>query len=981
MPPMGGELACRVPDALVEFANAEGPPPDELQQLWDATCPVHTPARDLPAAVDYAGRRKLFQACDLARLGLTEDQFAYASGRPLVAAMAHAWLLAGEVANQQAQDLAQQVAGEAVFVPPIEPDFDLLRLPTPSHAPGKIRRARVLVGKQHVFAGMTGETVTAVRRPADQGVLNERLEATYTLPALENIAPTPAPPNAPVGTHGLLPGAAVDADTRIGTVRNLLATYASPGTAIELVGQTKDGGLTTLPVVYATSRAAASFRLDIRHNGLNLWVGTRKLAPVEGCPQQGPTLCLKPGPYVSQLTTPVMSMTVADLLASYAPQRLRGHIPSNPERAPLIFQVDVADEFPLAFVLQTLEQLGTFAGQNPPTLALSLDFAPCLNPPAGMVCVPGGPAIVGNDSPGHPEEGPRREVVLSTFYIDKFEVTTQEFDACTEAGACRRRINGHQNIMKPFVGPDQPVVPIDWPRAQAYCAYRGKRLPSEWEWEKAARGPDGATYPWGDEQPSCERAQYRECAPIGCTPYPGFTNRWDCPVHNTKAVGSYPAGHYGIHEMAGNGYEWTASAGVESIAECGDACNGTDPLGKCDGAYPCEGLRMLRGGSWWWPKWRIRGSHRRVEKVQTHGHRLSARCVATSPVLASYPPAHLREQRPIPKGVDGPVSAATAAILATVEADPIEDKHICSAKVREEWGESLKRGGRSTTECRDPFPYIMPNEPRGHIWRHYFKNLGGGYLGVGSDQNYNYIAHARSQYAWVMDYDPRVVRQHLRLRAFILHADTPDEFVAKFAPENARSSVQLLREVYRDHPKKSTIIHGFTKSQEKLYAYLQDQQKPFRQAPEFGWLRNPKHFAYIKKMYTQGRLTVLEGDLLGSKAIATVSAALEQLGVPLRIYYSSNAPSAWGGDMTPAYRNNILAMPFDARSLILQTTNKGGFRQQGYWHHNVAWGLHVQKLLALPGYDNLEKLLVGRIPGDDGDLTQLGLPAQLPPLN
>ena len=72
------------------------------------------------------------------------------------------------------------------------------------------------------------------------------------------------------------------------------------------------------------------------------------------------------------------------------------------------------------------------------------------------------------------------------------------------------------------------------------------------------------------DAPTCERAQYRECAPVGCKPYPGKRHRWDCNEHNTKAVGTYPAGHYGIHEMAGNGYEWTASVGVESILEPGE---------------------------------------------------------------------------------------------------------------------------------------------------------------------------------------------------------------------------------------------------------------------------------------------------------------------------------------------------------------------------------------------------------------------------
>ncbi len=975
--PMGGELACSVPAPLVAFAES-GIASAELQPFWDAACPAKTPVQELPAATDGAARQKLFADCGLERLGLSDGHFAYASGRPLVAAMAYAWLLAGDVPEAEAQPLAQKIAGDPVFVPPAEDGFALLSLPVAPRSPQDLRRPHVIAGGRQFYAGQQPDRVLGpIHPPTDQGFLNDRLEAVYTLPALTAADPTAPPLTSPPGHTGLLTSFALDRTTRVGTLRNLLATFADPGTAVEIVGRSGEHGLTSVPIVYATNRSTATYRLDIRHNGLNLWKDGNRIDPLDGCPKDGPTLCLQQGPYVSQLKTPLVSTSVPDLLASYQPARLAGQIEASGGDAPRVLHIDVADEFPVEFVVQTLAAIGAFAGETPPTLALAIDFAPCLSPPAGMVCVPGGPVIVGNDK-GPPEERPRRELVLSTFYIDKLEITTREFDACSEAGACKRRINGHQNIMKPFVGPDQPVVPIDWPRAQAYCAFRGKRLPTEWEWEKAARGPDGEMYPWGDDEPTCDRAQYRECAPFGCTPYPGFENRWDCPVHNTKPVGTYPAGHYGIHEMAGNGYEWTSSAGVELIAECGDACNGTDPRGKCDGAFPCEDLRMLRGGSWWWPKNRIRGSHRRVEKVQTHGHRLSGRCVTTTPVLSAFPPAHMKVSRHQPPELK-PLTPDQQSILAQVTPDPIEEKQICSAKVREQWAEAVKKGGRSTTECRDPYPYIMPNEPRGHVWRQFFKNLGGSYLGVGSDQNYSYIAHARSQFAWVMDYDPRVVRQHLLLRALILHSETPDEFVAKFAPENVRSSSQLLRKIFKDHPQKTLIVNGFTRNSTKLHSYFQTQRFPFRKAPEFGWLRNARNFSYIKKMYEQGRLNVLAGDLLGTKAIATVSAATEALGHPLRIYYSSNAPSAWGGEMTAAYRKNVLGMPFDARSLVLQTNNQGGFRQTGYWHHNVAWGLHVQQLLALPGYDHLSKILVGRIPTDDGDMTTLGMPDQLPP--
>jgi hypothetical protein len=96
----------------------------------------------------------------------------------------------------------------------------------------------------------------------------------------------------------------------------------------------------------------------------------------------------------------------------------------------------------------------------------------------------------------------------------------------------------------------------------------------------------------------------------------------------------------------------------------------------------------------------------------------------------------------------------------------------------------------------------------------------------------------------------------------------------------------------------------------------------------------------------------------------------------VRIYYTSNAPTAWGGQVTPAYRGNVLALPFDAESLVLQTTDGGGsLRQKTKWHHNVQWGRLLHERLEQPAYDTVWKLLEGRIPGDDQALTVLGLPS------
>lgn len=350
------------------------------------------------------------------------------------------------------------------------------------------------------------------------------------------------------------------------------------------------------------------------------------------------------------------------------------------------------------------------------------------------------------------------------------------------------------------------------------------------------------------------------------------------------------------------------------------------------------------------------------------------RCATTQPFLARFPPRILAAPRPaLP--LPEPPTAEELAIVQRVPDDPVEDKKVCGEKVRAGWHPSQADGGRSDPTCRDPFSYLTTNEPRGFVWASYIANIGGAYVGIGSDQSYSYIAAARSRWAWVMDYDPRVVQNHLRLRAFILASPTPDDFVALFAPEGKQRALAILGEAHASDPRLRTLKWGYVATREELHPYFAGQRRPGKR-PGFGWLRDEESYRYIRTLYEQGRLSIKAADLLVDGSMQAVGAAARELGVPVRIYYTSNAPTAWGGQVTPAYRRNVLALPFDAESLVLQTTDGGGsLAQKTKWHHNVQWGRLLQERLEDPANDSVWKLLEGRIPADDQALTILGLPS------
>jgi formylglycine-generating enzyme required for sulfatase activity len=162
-----------------------------------------------------------------------------------------------------------------------------------------------------------------------------------------------------------------------------------------------------------------------------------------------------------------------------------------------------------------------------------------------MVEIPAGPFLLGNDN-GNPNEAPTQEMDLPTYMIDAFEVTNADFETFVEATGYktyREQEGSPQNWRWAYTEgkENHPVVFVTFDDAQAFCQWAGKRLPTEYEWEKAARGPEGYHYPWGNEYD------------------PTMFNGYESGQRGTTAVGSYPPNDYGLFDMAGNVKEWVDS--------------------------------------------------------------------------------------------------------------------------------------------------------------------------------------------------------------------------------------------------------------------------------------------------------------------------------------------------------------------------------------------------------------------------------------
>jgi formylglycine-generating enzyme required for sulfatase activity len=174
--------------------------------------------------------------------------------------------------------------------------------------------------------------------------------------------------------------------------------------------------------------------------------------------------------------------------------------------------------------------------------ALTVVAAAPRGPRPDRVLVPAGPFVQGSTH-GADDERPVARRRLPAFRIDRTEVTRAMYARCVAAGRCPKAPGDLASE------PDLPMTGVSWHEARSYCAYAGGRLPTEAEWEKAARGVDGREFPWGEEA-DCGRANWGN-----------FDGEGPCAGKNPGrpvAVGRYPAGvsPYGLHDMAGNVWEW-----------------------------------------------------------------------------------------------------------------------------------------------------------------------------------------------------------------------------------------------------------------------------------------------------------------------------------------------------------------------------------------------------------------------------------------
>ena len=242
------------------------------------------------------------------------------------------------------------------------------------------------------------------------------------------------------------------------------------------------------------------------------------------------------------------------------------------------------------------------------------------------VLVPGGPFLRGGHAPDEGVRTPPREVHVSSFRIDRYPVTVAAYAEMIAAGGYRERRHwsragwawrAAESIDRPrfwgeaewasYLVPNHPVVGVSAYEAEAYASFRGARLPTEAEWEKACRGTDGRRYPWGDAWID-DACGMRNLGP-----------------RRTVAIGSYPkgVGPHGLHDMVGCVWQWCADAADED-AETEDEDPFVDPEG-----YDESTERVTRGGGWNNLRWSLSCTSKNGFPPGARFSNLGFRCVSS----------------------------------------------------------------------------------------------------------------------------------------------------------------------------------------------------------------------------------------------------------------------------------------------------------------------------------------------------------------
>lgn len=312
------------------------------------------------------------------------------------------------------------------------------------------------------------------------------------------------------------------------------------------------------------------------------------------------------------------------------------------------------------------------------------------------------------------------------------------------------------------------------------------------------------------------------------------------------------------------------------------------------------------------------------------------------PEVAAAPSEPSRPVEAPPAPALAPAPAAKPAPVAETAVEPVLAEPQGLAALTSEQKTAFMAGDEERIYSKREH-FTISNEFRHDLWFPYVKDIGGVYIGVASDQNYTLMAVARSEFGYLIDLDRQVVNLHRVYMALISQSADPDAFLARFEAKSIKETKALLGPALADMTQRdrSDALKFVEDNQKALYDYLKAVRDTKRGELGVTWLADKALYDYIRRMVETGRLRPINGNLLGKKAMATISAGITALGETVGILYISNAEEYLF--YTPQFASNVRALPAADSGVVLRTIHtrfEGWESAPGDWR----WNWQVQPL-------------------------------------
>ncbi|MFO0575057.1 MAG: hypothetical protein U1A78_13800 [Polyangia bacterium] len=320
----------------------------------------------------------------------------------------------------------------------------------------------------------------------------------------------------------------------------------------------------------------------------------------------------------------------------------------------------------------------------------------------------------------------------------------------------------------------------------------------------------------------------------------------------------------------------------------------------------------------------------------------------TQPAAAAVAPA-------TPLALPGPAAGGAPAAAPPPAAPPAGDEAF-DAAVRTPGNERDHQVKRH---------YMWSNERRHDLFFADLQGLGGGYLGVGADQNYTLAAAAGSQVLWLIDLDGAVVRVHHLYSALVSEAATPEALLALFE-KPALPTVKAVLE-RRAAGEAEALLELYQTYRDDLRDHLQKQ----RGRPHT-WLGDDAKYAAIRGLMQRGRVVARLGDLNGSHTVQQIAQAARAAGVPVRVIYLSNAESWFR--YGHSFRHNLTALPLDERGVVLRTVKSEILRYPtgDIWHYSAQRAQDFAAHLRGRGYPSVDTAMLDAVEGSARGSSRIG---------